>query len=79
MLFREICHHKPPLTVDNSENVFPGDNWGNKITDYVKKAYLTYFGMKLSDQDKAWAPCIVCKPCVETMTVAKRPKKSTKL
>ena len=26
------------------------------ITDFVKKSYLAYFGVKLGDQDKNWAP-----------------------
>ena len=32
------------------------------ITEFVKKAY---FGVKLGDQDKPWAPHCVCKFCVE--------------
>lgn len=35
------------------------------ITDFVKKAYYAYFGMKLGDQEKKWAPHIVCHTCVE--------------
>ena len=31
----------------------------------MKFAYLAYFNVLLSDQDKAWAPHIVCKQCVE--------------
>ena len=30
-----------------------------------KKAYLAYFGVKIGDQDKAWAPHIVCEKCTE--------------
>ncbi|KRZ12491.1 hypothetical protein T11_1116 [Trichinella zimbabwensis] len=30
-----------------------------KITDFVKKAYFAYFGIKLGDQYKTWAPHIV--------------------
>nr|CAI5831412.1 unnamed protein product [Callosobruchus analis] len=26
------------------------------ITEFVKQAYLAYFGVKLGDQDKTWAP-----------------------
>ena len=37
------------------------------ITNFVKQAYLAYFGMKLGDQDKSWAPHIVCKTCVENL------------
>jgi len=35
------------------------------ISDFVKRAYLAYFKVMLGDQDKTWAPHIVCKPCVE--------------
>ena len=31
----------------------------------MKCAYLAYFKVLLGDQDKAWAPHIVCKKCVE--------------
>ena len=37
------------------------------ITDFVKKAYLAYFSIKLGDQDKSWAPHKVCKPCVKNL------------
>ena len=33
------------------------------ITPLIKKAYHLYFGCKLDDQDKKWAPLIVCKSC----------------
>ena len=36
-----------------------------KITGFVKKAYHSYFGVKLGDQDKAFAPHVSCKTCVE--------------
>ncbi|XP_076804583.1 uncharacterized protein LOC143448650 [Clavelina lepadiformis] len=38
-----------------------------KITQFVKKAYYAYFGVKLGDQDKAFAPHICCKACVENL------------
>ena len=31
----------------------------------MKQAYLAYFKLKLGDQDKSWAPHIVCKTCIE--------------
>ncbi|UYV77462.1 hypothetical protein LAZ67_15001094 [Cordylochernes scorpioides] len=31
------------------------------------RAYLAYFGIKLGDQDKTWAPHKICKTCVETL------------
>ena len=33
------------------------------ITDFIKSAYLAYFGMHLGDQDKEWAPHSVCSEC----------------
>jgi hypothetical protein len=35
------------------------------ISEFVKTAYVGYFGVKLGDQDKPWAPHIVCKTCTE--------------
>ena len=35
------------------------------ISDFVGCAYLAYFKVMLGDQDKPWAPHIVCKPCVK--------------
>ena len=35
----------------------------SSITPLIKKAYHLYFGCKLGDQDKKWAPHIVCKSC----------------
>jgi len=35
------------------------------ISDFVRRAYVGYFGVKLGDQDKPWAPHIVCKTCTE--------------
>ena len=31
--------------------------------DFTKRAYKAYFGMKLEDQDKSWAPHKVCEHC----------------
>ena len=36
-----------------------------KINEFVKCAYLAYCKVMLDDQDKAWAPHIVCKQGVE--------------
>ena len=48
-------------TVDNRKS----------ITDFVRKAYYAYFGIKLGDQDKPWAPHVVCKTCVTFETMGK--------
>ena len=35
------------------------------ISAFVKRAYFHYFGVRVGDQDKQWAPHIVCRTCVE--------------
>ena len=37
------------------------------ISEFVKRAYLAYFKLKMGDQDKSWVPYNVCKPCVEDL------------
>ena len=37
------------------------------ITNFVKNVYYAYFGIKLGDQDKTWAPHKVCRICVESL------------
>ena len=37
------------------------------VRDFTKRAYKAYFGMKLVDQDKSWAPHKMCKHCTETL------------
>ena len=37
----------------------------NRITEFIQKAYHAYFGIQFGDQDKPWAPHVVCKTCVE--------------
>jgi uncharacterized protein with PIN domain len=38
------------------------------ITEFVKKkVYYAYFGVKLGDQGKSWAPHKVCSVCVEEL------------
>ena len=34
-----------------------------EISDFVKRAYLAYFGIPLGDQDKPWAPHTICSIC----------------
>jgi len=33
----------------------------------MRKVYNAYFEVKLGDQNKLWAPRIVCKACVESL------------
>ena len=37
------------------------------ITSFVRRAYKAYFGLALGDQDKKWAPRIVCHNCEEML------------
>ena len=37
------------------------------VRDFTKRGYKAYFGMKLGDQDKSWAPNKVCKRFTETL------------
>ena len=37
------------------------------ITEFVRKAYYAYFGIKLGDQDKPWAQHTVCRTCIEQL------------
>ena len=39
----------------------------------IKKAYLSYFGVKLGDQDKLWALHLACRSCVEHLKKKERP------
>ena len=37
------------------------------VRDFTRRVYEAYFGMKLGDQDKSWAPHKVCEHCTETL------------
>ena len=47
-----------------------------EITDFVKRVYLAYFGVRLGDQDKKWAPHKVCSSCIATLRNWSNGKKS---
>lgn len=38
-----------------------------QITPLIRKAYQFYFGCKIGDQDKAWAPHIICNTCASNL------------
>ena len=48
----------------------------NPVTKFIKRAYHTYFGTKLGDQDNAWVPHMVCKTCTEYLRRWTNDKKS---
>ena len=37
------------------------------VINFITRAYHAYFGIKLADQDKAWAPHMVCKAYTKTL------------
>jgi hypothetical protein len=37
------------------------------ITGFIRKVYYAYFGVRLGDQFKSWAPHKVCYVCVEDL------------
>lgn len=47
------------------------------ISNFVQKVYFAYFGIKLGDQDKSWAPHIVCSVCVEELRQWSQGKKKS--
>ena len=66
MSSRRRCHNPPDsFCYICGEYTLPDSR--KDISDFVKRAYLGYFGCKLGDQDKEWAPHIVCKCCVESL------------
>ena len=64
-----FCYICGPFTVSKQRQ---------EITDFVKKAYLAYFGVKVGDQDKNWAPHQVCRTCVENFEAVNKKKKKKK-
>jgi len=61
---RRLCTNKPDIFcyVCGEYTLLPQRN---SVTSFIKQAYDAYFGMKLGDQDKTWAPHMVCKSCTE--------------
>ena len=49
----------------------------NPVTTFIKQTYHAYFVMKLGDQDKAWAPHMLCKSCTECLRQWSKGKKTS--
>ena len=49
----------------------------NPVTTFIKQTFHAYFDMKLGDQDKAWAPHMVCKSCTECLRQWSKGKKTS--
>jgi hypothetical protein len=47
------------------------------ITEFVKNVYYAYFGVKLGDQGKSWAPHKMCSVCVEELRQWSKGKKKS--
>lgn len=62
MASRRTCLHHPDSFCYVCGN-FTLPKQSKKITDLIKKLYHMYFIMPLGDQDKYWAPHIVCNTC----------------
>jgi hypothetical protein len=45
------------------------------ITNFIRKVYCAYFGVKLGDQDKSWVAHKVCYICVEDLRKWSKGKK----
>ena len=61
-----FCKNHPDCFCDICGECKTVDN-RKSITDFVQKAYYTYFEIKLGNQEKPWAPHVVCKISFETM------------
>lgn len=64
MATRRMCVNKPDVFcyVCGEYTLAPNRN---NVTTFIKSVYYAYFGIKLGDQDKSWAPHMVCKRCTE--------------
>ena len=63
---RRSCRNKPDVFcyICGEYTIAPNRK---PVTSFLTRAYHAYFGIKLADQDKAWAPHIVSKVCIETL------------
>lgn len=60
------CHNSPDIFCYICGR-FTTANQRTTITSFVKQCYLSYFGCKLGDKDKFWAPHRVCTSCVANL------------
>ena len=72
---RRHCKNKPDVFcyICGEYTIVPNRN---TATGFIKRAYHAYFGIKLGDQDKVWAPHMVCKTCTENLRRWTKGKKS---
>ena len=63
---RKSCRNKPDVFryICGEYTIAPNRK---PVTSFITRVYHAYFGIKLADQDKAWAPHMVCKACTKTL------------
>ena len=73
---RRSCRNRPDIFcyICGEYTLVP---YRNPVTTFIKQTYHAYFGMKLGDQDKAWAPHMVCKSCTECLRQWSKGKKTS--
>ena len=63
-IVQKIIFHFLCIFFKNSFGEFKIADEKNRVTELIQKAYHAYFGVQLGDQDKPWAPHVVCKTYV---------------
>ena len=73
---RRSCRNRPDIFcyICGEYTLVP---YRNPVTTFIKKTYHAYFGMKVGDQDKSWAPHMVCKSCTECLRQWSKGKKTS--
>jgi len=63
---RKCLNHPDTFCYMCGELIFQSQR--QNFTPLIKKCYELYFGSKVGDQDKSWAPHICCVMCVRLLT-----------
>ena len=76
MSSRRSCRNRPDIfcSICDESTLVP---YRNRVTTFIKQTFHAYFGMKPGDQDKAWAPHMVCKSCTECLRQWSKGKKTS--
>ena len=76
MSSRRSCRNRPDIfcSICDEYTLVP---YRNRVTTFIKQTFHAYFGMKLGDQHKAWAPHMVCKSCTECLRQWNKGKKTS--
>ena len=63
---RRSCKNKPEVFcyICGEYTIAPNRK---SVTNFITRAYHAYFGIKIAEQYKAWAPHMVCKAFTETL------------